>query len=82
MACNNADGCCTPAMCANGGSQLNCIFNDIGTLVKPFAPAINQRITNRQPTVAGSLGQFSVNQLFVFGILIFGAIFFFEHGPK
>lgn len=74
--CNSVDGCCAPPMCANAGTQLNCIFNDIGTLIKPFAPAINQKISSsgKPSTVASFLGTFSSNQMLVIGLVVFAII--------
>lgn len=64
--------CCAepcPTMCAQAGSNLDCIFNDISGLIAPFTPAINKRIANAgQPnTVAGKLGNFSGQQILLLG---------------
>lgn len=71
-----------PTMCAQAGSNLDNIFNDISTLVKPFIPAINRQIVGAgQPnTVASKIGTFSNQQiLLIGGVLVVVALIALHH---
>lgn len=61
--------CCDGTMCANAGNVLNCVFNDLTTIIKPLTPAINSAIVGKPNTVAGSLGNFSSSQILMFGVI-------------
>lgn len=79
--CGPLECCQTIPMCANAGSSLDNIFNDLGSLIKPFAPSINQAIAGKPQTVSGFLGTFSGSQLLIFGALAVLVIFMIDkHG--
>lgn len=70
MACTCAEPC--PTMCAQAGSNLDCIFSDISGLIQPFVPAINRKIAGSgQPnTVAAKLGNFTNQQALLIGAVV------------
>lgn len=71
--------CSAPMCAANAGSVLNCVFNDIGSLIKPFAPSINQAITGKPQTVSGLLGNLSTGAILLFGVIVVVALFAIDH---
>lgn len=68
--CTCAEPC--PTMCAQAGSNLGCIIDDLSNLIQPFVPAINKKIAGSgQPnTVAGKLGNFSNQQMLLLGGIV------------